>query len=169
MTLYIYIYINKWNTKITFLSRLWNNIVSNETPRNGVFLEKPMDYSSYQQMHQLLWNLKVYNCVHENPQLEPIICEMNPAHNLSVSLRYTLILSFHLCLGLQNGLFSTKIACAYLTFQTRYTFRLCHPPLFDHSNISGRVNIIKFLIKQTFPLSWHLSRVQKFCARFSDT
>jgi hypothetical protein len=29
---------------MTFFPRPWNSIVSNETPRNGVLLEKLMDY-----------------------------------------------------------------------------------------------------------------------------
>jgi len=55
--------------------------------------------------------------------MDPILRRMDPVHIITPYFsRSTAILSFHLCLGLQSGLFhsgfETKIFCAYLNSHT---------------------------------------------------
>lgn len=117
--------INKWNTNMTFFPRPWNSIVSNETPRNGVLLEKLMDYWPGEQMHQRLWNLKAFKCIHENPQLDPTICQMNRVHTFCVSqIHFSITIPsmpgspkcslLKLCVGISYSKYSAHLICLYL-------------------------------------------------------
>jgi hypothetical protein len=74
------------------------------------------------------------------------------------SLRYILVLSSHLHLGLPSGLFPSGFPV-----KTPYVFLfspclLLHPPWLDHySYIWGRVRFMKLIIMQFSPASYYIS------------
>jgi hypothetical protein len=59
--------------------------------------------SATQEFPNILWNPNVRYCVRKSPAVVPIEREVSPH---SISLRYILILSSYLLLGLRSGLFS---------------------------------------------------------------
>jgi len=56
-------------------------------------------------MPRLIWNRKVYNCVHTITQFDPILSRRNPVRKLRHYLRFILIVSLHLRLLLSGGIF----------------------------------------------------------------
>jgi hypothetical protein len=86
--------------------------------------------------------------------------EIQFAHSNAHSLRYTLIVSSHLHLGLSSGLFpfwqpNQNSVCISLHPQTSYTAHSSHPPLLDDPNIFLRVQTVELLIMQFPPASHH--------------
>ena len=62
--------------------------------------------SPSEEIPYILWKQQVPHHVHSNPPLFPILSQINPFYALHpVSLRYSLILSFHLPLDPRSGLF----------------------------------------------------------------
>jgi hypothetical protein len=53
----------------------------------------------------ILWNPKIHNCVHKSLALVTIQRQVNPFFTHMSNLRLILILSSHLCVGQQCGLF----------------------------------------------------------------
>jgi hypothetical protein len=65
-----------------------------------------------------IWNPKVRHRVHRSPPLVLILIHINPIHTIPSYLRYVIILSTHVCLGLSSSLFPsgfpTNILYAFL-------------------------------------------------------
>jgi len=87
-------------------------------------------HSAGQEISRLLWNLKFQYRVHNSPQVR---CFLSTP-SLTISLRFILILSSHLRLGLPSGLFLTgfltKILYSFIVSPVRSTFP-SHLILFD--------------------------------------
>jgi hypothetical protein len=66
----------------------------------------------------ILWNPMVHNRIHKKTPLVPILRQINAVHTTPSYLRYILILSSHLRLGLPSGIFTscfpTKILYPFL-------------------------------------------------------
>jgi len=57
----------------------------------------------------LIWNMKIYSCLHKSRPLNRILSQMNPLYASTPYFPKTvLILLFHLHLGLPNGLFHSS-------------------------------------------------------------
>jgi hypothetical protein len=67
-----------------------------------------------QELPNILWNSKVYYCVHKSPPLVHIVSQINPIYTIP---RYNLIFSTYLRLGLPSGLFPSDFPTNIL-----YTF-----------------------------------------------
>ena len=63
-------------------------------------------FSASQEIPRILWNAKVHYRIHKFPPPVPILIQLDPVHApTSTYWRSNLILSSHLHLGLQSGLF----------------------------------------------------------------
>jgi hypothetical protein len=85
-----------------------------------VFLEKLIVIQLVKKIPAIFCNPKVHYCVHNSPPTVPIMSQKHPIHTFHpLSLRFILILSSHLCLGLPHSHlssgFSTKILYPLLT------------------------------------------------------
>jgi len=98
----------------------------------------------------LLWNLKVYYCLHNRPPLVPILNCMNPDDILTPYFCKTnfniILLGFPNCLF--TSCFPTKILYTFLTSYIPSYPTYSHLPWFDHSNIWWRGQIIKLFVIQ---------------------
>ena len=87
------------------------------TPCSRVLLEKLTGFAANQEIPRILQNPKVHYHTHKRPPPVPVLSQLHPVPQpLPTSSRSILILSFHLCLGLPNGLFPSgslppKILC----------------------------------------------------------
>jgi hypothetical protein len=109
-------------------------------------------FPASQEIPCILWNPKVYYRIHKCPPPVPIPSQIDPVHTPTTSWRSILILSSHLRLGLQSGLFpsgfQTKPQYTCLLFPIRAT---CPPPshssrFYHPNNIGWGVQIIRLLI-----------------------
>ena len=75
------------------------------TPWSRVLLEKLTGSAASQEIPRTLWNPKVHHHIHKCQPSVPILSQLHPVSTPPTSLRYILILSSHLRLGLPNGLF----------------------------------------------------------------
>jgi hypothetical protein len=79
----------------------------------------------------LLWKAEVHYDVHKSPELDTILYQVTPVQVLMIYLRFTLILSSHLRLGLPNGLLRldlpTKIFIHFSYPHARCMPRPSHP------------------------------------------
>jgi hypothetical protein len=83
--------------------------------------------SATKQIPCILRNVQVHDCVHYSLPLDPIPSQINPVHTLPAYFsKSILILSLHLCFGLQSGLFPScfpiKDTQSFLIAFTHATF-----------------------------------------------
>ena len=65
-------------------------------------------FATIQEIPRILWNPKVHYRIPKCPPPVPILNQLDPVHSPhSTSWRSILILSYHLCLGLPSGLFTS--------------------------------------------------------------
>jgi hypothetical protein len=95
--------------------------------------------SATQEFPNIVWNPKIHYRVHKSPSLVPVLNQMNPVHTAPSSLRFILVLSSRLPLGLPSSLihcgFPTKILHGFL-FLPQACYMPCpsHSPWLDRSN-----------------------------------
>jgi len=76
------------------------------TGRSRVLLEKLTGSAASQEIPCILWNPKVYYCIHKCPPSFPVPSQLDPVHNRTFHfLKIHLNISSHLRLGLPSGLF----------------------------------------------------------------
>jgi len=101
----------------------------------------------------LLQNLKVHYHVYKSLPLIPVLSQTNPIPvSHPVFLRYFLILSFHMCIGLPSGLFPSSsltnsvCVCVCVCVCVWYFLSIpSYPPCFDHPNIWWSIQVMKLL------------------------
>jgi hypothetical protein len=117
--------------------------------------------TAVQELPSNSWNLMVYYHAHKGPPWDIILSQINSVHTIPIlSLRYILILSIHLCLGLSSGPFScgvtTNILYTSLFPHSCYVPCRTHAPWFDHSNYTWRkFQVMKLLVMQILTTSRH--------------
>jgi hypothetical protein len=91
-------YTKIWRLKYTYL------LIYLLTPWCRTLFEKLIVTQLIKNILLSLWNPKVHYRVHESPLLEPILSQPNPIRPIDHYLRFSLMLSSHLRLGLSSGL-----------------------------------------------------------------
>ena len=104
-------------------------------------------FSTSQENTRIVWNLKIHNHIHNSPPSVPILSQLDPVHT-PTSWISILILSSHLCLGLQSCLFPSDFPTTTLYIPLLSPHMRCMPSpshsLFYHPNSIGwAVQIIK--------------------------
>jgi hypothetical protein len=86
-------------------------------------------HSADQEIHGTLWKPKVHYRLHKSPPLEPIPSQFNPVHThiFTLFLRFVLILSPHLNLGIQSRLFLFSCNCIMRTQSSAETATAVRP------------------------------------------
>jgi len=106
-------------------------------------------FSASQVIPRILWNLKVHYHIHRFPATcpYPVTSPIQSIPPHPISWRSTLILSFHLSLGLPSGLFHSGFPTSSPIPHKHYMPHPSHSSQFYHpNNIGCRVQIIKLLI-----------------------
>jgi hypothetical protein len=115
---------------------------------------------SASQTPRLLWNPKVYYCVHKAPPLVPIPRQMHPVYKFPLCFLkiYSNIILPSTPRGLPSCLFpsdfGTKMFYAFLISPMLHA-PLIWTSLISSTNISWRVQFMKLLIMQSSPASRH--------------
>ena len=104
---------------------LLNNLLTYSTEQRSPGIARRFSVS--QEIPCILWNPKVHYRIHKIPPPVPVLSQINPVHTPHpTSWTSILILSFHLSLGLPNGLspsgFPTKTLYTPLLFPIRSTY-----------------------------------------------
>jgi hypothetical protein len=107
--------------------------------------------SPSQVIPRILWNPKIDCGIHKSPLFAPTLSHVHPIHTLnSFSLRFVLMLFYHLLLGLPSSLFPSGVPTQNLGL-TVFVIYLVHarclalsPPWSDNHNIWRRVQIAQF-------------------------
>ena len=106
-------------------------------------------FSASQEIHRILWNLKVHHCFRKCPPPVPILSQLVPVHTPhTISWRSIIIIYSHMWLGLPSGLLPPSFPHQnpFCTSPLRHT---CHMSNQSHSswfyhpkNIGWAVQII---------------------------
>jgi hypothetical protein len=120
----------------------WHSV----TPQSCVLLEKPSVSRILRNSLTFLRSPRVHYSVHKSPTLVLIPSQIIPVHTTISYLRYILILSCHLFLGLHSDLFLSGFSIKIYILAC-YMPRKSHTPWLDHSNYTWQMEyVMKLLI-----------------------
>jgi len=96
-------------------------------------------FSASQEVPRILWNPKVHCHIHKSPLPLSLLSHINPVHALHLTSVRSILLFFHIRLGLQSGLFPSgyptkTLYTSLLSLNTCYMPRQSHYSRFDHPN-----------------------------------
>jgi hypothetical protein len=104
--------------------KVWHrSITTCLTPCSKVLFEK---LKVTQLVKKFLWNPNDHCCVQRNPPLVPILSQMHPVHIfVPYFLRFILIISYHLSLGLPNGVLPWRfpVEALYIFINSLISYR----------------------------------------------